>query len=342
METMAKLNRPPKFTFARLLHMKNWWLINSIICIFLTGMVLPINGQNLVSNGSFELLTNCPDDLSQIVKAVNWFQPSLGTPDLIAACTTNMFIGTPKNFVGIQKPKDGQNYAHFIVSNINFDHYFEYVSYKMDSKLLPNRKYLLTYFVSLGDFSAYGMDRIGVLFTINKPHHSTLSRIYAKPQISSKKGRVLADTANWAMIEDTFEAQGGERYLTIGQFFHGDSLQFQTFSNPLLTEASYYVDGVSLYEISIKPTLEIPNVFTPNHDGVNDVLTITSKDAQSMHTQIYNRWGSLVFESNELQPIWDGNYQNQPVADGVYFVVCTATGSGDTQTVEKQTLHVMR
>lgn len=62
--------------------------------------------------------------------------------------------------------------------------------------------------------------------------------------------------------------------------------------------------------------LELPNVFTPNEDGINDLFVpIISEGIGSMKTIIYNRWGQKVFETKNLNIEWDGH----DVSDGTYF-----------------------
>lgn len=67
----------------------------------------------------------------------------------------------------------------------------------------------------------------------------------------------------------------------------------------------------------------MPNVFTPNNDGINDILTPAySKGLASMHTLIFNRWGNLVFESNDLQIGWNGG----DLVEGTYTFVIDYVG----------------
>ena len=69
----------------------------------------------------------------------------------------------------------------------------------------------------------------------------------------------------------------------------------------------------------------IPNVFTPNNDGVNDVFWIRNSNVQSYDLQIYNRWGTLVYKSSAPQIKWDGNtISGQPAVAGTYFWVVSA------------------
>lgn len=74
------------------------------------------------------------------------------------------------------------------------------------------------------------------------------------------------------------------------------------------------------------PIYELPNVFTPGGDGNNDVLRpFPYRYVERVDMKIYNRWGELVFETNDPDIEWDGRHKNsnEESADGVYFYVCT-------------------
>lgn len=82
-------------------------------------------------------------------------------------------------------------------------------------------------------------------------------------------------------------------------------------------------DTDTLYIIVIPvlgPEIHIPNVFTPNNDGANDVFFITATNAESVNVQIFNRWGEFMHEINSQLDYWDGRVANGNEAnDGVYF-----------------------
>ena len=62
------------------------------------------------------------------------------------------------------------------------------------------------------------------------------------------------------------------------------------------------------------------NVFTPNGDGINDLLVFCEGCDIKSHVAILNRWGNVVFESNNIATPWNGNnISGQPVTDGTYF-----------------------
>ncbi len=71
--------------------------------------------------------------------------------------------------------------------------------------------------------------------------------------------------------------------------------------------------------VNLEDELEIPNVFTPNQDGANDVYLVSGKGIIEYNIVILNRWGNIVFESNDISNAWDGTYKGTPCAEGVYF-----------------------
>ncbi len=85
---------------------------------------------------------------------------------------------------------------------------------------------------------------------------------------------------------------------------------------------SYLTDSVCIDNC---PYYEIPNVFTPNGDGKNDLLRpFPYRFIDHIKLRIYNRWGALVYETNNLDILWDGKTQdtNTDCSAGVYFYTC--------------------
>lgn len=80
---------------------------------------------------------------------------------------------------------------------------------------------------------------------------------------------------------------------------------------------------------------DMPNVFTPNNDGSNDVFTINPVNATELEMVILNRWGNVVFESNDVNAGWNGRNMNtgSMCSAGTYFYKFTITGmDGESQT----------
>jgi gliding motility-associated-like protein len=74
----------------------------------------------------------------------------------------------------------------------------------------------------------------------------------------------------------------------------------------------------------------VPNIITPNGDGLNDYLVIDDMDPNNNHSElvIYNQWGDLVFKANPYKNDWGGQFKNQPLPDGTYYYVFTREVGG--------------
>ena len=73
----------------------------------------------------------------------------------------------------------------------------------------------------------------------------------------------------------------------------------------------------------------MPNAFSPNGDGINDVYK-AKKGWQSItefHAYIFNRWGQKLYEWSDPDGGWDGTYKGKEVKQGVYFCLVKAKGA---------------
>jgi gliding motility-associated-like protein len=83
--------------------------------------------------------------------------------------------------------------------------------------------------------------------------------------------------------------------------------------------------------------VQVPNIFTPNGDGINDIFSIKIKGAKEIKSIFLNRWGSIVYENNINIPtnsttidLWNGRtFAGEKVPDGVYFYVIELTNLKD-------------
>jgi gliding motility-associated-like protein len=90
----------------------------------------------------------------------------------------------------------------------------------------------------------------------------------------------------------------------------------------------YCSDTFSLVITAILPSvLVVPNVFTPNGDGYNDVFKPEQVAIKTLHAIVYNRWGDKIAEWNDAEGSWDGRTKNgQVCADGTYYYILEAEG----------------
>jgi gliding motility-associated-like protein len=62
----------------------------------------------------------------------------------------------------------------------------------------------------------------------------------------------------------------------------------------------------------------IPNAFVPNNDGLNDIFKPVISNTSIYNFKIFNRWGKLIFETNDTNGGWDGTYKGLEVNTGIY------------------------
>ncbi len=106
-----------------------------------------------------------------------------------------------------------------------------------------------------------------------------------------------------------------------------------TYTTMLLVSKNNCVDTAwQIIEVELPSMIKIPDVFTPNGDGTNDVFFLQTSTLKEINAQIYDRWGNEVFESKSVTGniAWDGkNLKGNECAAGVYFYKINAMGADD-------------
>lgn len=118
------------------------------------------------------------------------------------------------------------------------------------------------------------------------------------------------------------------------------------------------VEGDEMEDISFSidvSDMYVPNAFSPNDDGKNDVFKVRVKSIVSFKMQIFNRWGQQMTsgDENTLQYetgndnngyfiCWDGYHNGRVVPDGVYFIHIEAVGAGGRHYSRKSDINVLK
>ena len=126
------------------------------------------------------------------------------------------------------------------------------------------------------------------------------------------------------------------------KWYFGDGSNPETVKNPqhiYNTSGKYKIslheedqygcrDSLSDIEISVcaQSEMTVPDIFTPNSDGSNDVFKVIYNSIENFEGKILNRWGELLYTWSDVNVGWDGTYQGKEVVDGVYFYVIAAKG----------------
>jgi gliding motility-associated-like protein len=153
----------------------------------------------------------------------------------------------------------------------------------------------------------------------------------------------------------TLQASGGERYSWTPCKYLTDC----QISNPKVyprTNMSYIVtvtsalgctDSDTIYVKYIDPSinLHIPNAFTPNNDGVNDLFSplVSLQGNINAEWKLFNRFGNLIYSTNNNTDRWNGNYNGQPQPPGNYtYMINFKTGNSCPARLYKGTVLLIR
>ena len=239
-------------------YLKIGKLLTLLVCLFLFKNII-YSQTNLIQNSSFEKYTlpiDCNGGAFDIAGSPsfhhvvdNWYTQN--SPDyFISTCVTSWY-NIPLAFFGESYAKHGNAFSGIGVFDVRFN-YQEYIYQNLSSALKPDTTYCLSFFVSRADRFPFAIKNIGAYFSNNIPIISS-GYINATPQIINTSS-FLTDTINWIEIQGCFTAQGGEQYITIGNYnsnANTDTMRIQS-TNPLTgtgTDVSYYyVDSVSLWQ----------------------------------------------------------------------------------------------
>ncbi len=232
-----------------------------IVVVLIINLMLHHNsiGQNLVPNPSFENYSSCPTSSGYIYEAPPWFQPRIwngnttngSSSDFYNTCSNslNPQAGIPSNDFGYQYARTGDGYAGIYVS---FGYtYAEYIEVPLSAPLIANRKYCLSFYVSLSAKYWLATSNIGAYFSTD----SLLFVSYSPnvidsviPQIDNPSSNILNDTANWMLVSGSFIAAGGEKFMTIGNFHDSINATFQSLPWGQGDAAYYYFDDFSMVD----------------------------------------------------------------------------------------------
>jgi gliding motility-associated-like protein len=316
-------------------------------------MFMSINSffsQNIVPNPSFEDTNYCPFFLGDLTPIVEW--ESFGnTPDCFHTCSSST-IQVPNNSgFGYQYPRSGNSMVGIITyvweQDPGWPNYREYIGAQLLEPLEIGEKYYISFYINCAGYipnnQHIGSNKTGVRFYENLPSTNIQPNNFSHVYSDS----IITDTVNWYKIQGSIIADNSYQYIVIGNFFN--HLQTDTIifgGDPFGgSSAYYYIDDVCVSKDScdcntceVLPLL-VPNVFTPNQDGINDYFKINGLQ-NGDKVSVFNRWGQLIFRTEDINEFWDGMTSNgTKCSEGVYYYIIEQENSGITKT---GTLHLKR
>lgn len=109
------------------------------------------------------------------------------------------------------------------------------------------------------------------------------------------------------------------------------------------TLGCFELDTTITFRIIIDTKAALPQAFTPNADGDNDIAYVRGWGIKEfLELRIYNRWGQLVFESNDINHGWDGTYKGKPQAMDTYSYTIKIITADDKEEFIKGYITLLR
>jgi len=219
--------------------------------------ILAQEGDNLVSNNSFESKVYCPQGFTRSIDKfpiASWYSPNRATPDLYSTCNYLEFAASG-SFASYLKAQDGKNFAGLILGGPNGGDYREYLSTQLKEKLRAGAFYDVVFYLRVAPKSKFAVDSISVAFTNDSLKYTHDRAIELSDAIFISISNASNRQANgWEKIQFQYEAVGDEYFFSVGNFSMSGHLPFTLLYEGPLKEpalggtAYYYVDNFSITE----------------------------------------------------------------------------------------------
>lgn len=255
---------------------RRWTTLAALLVLFKGGLLKAQAPDNMVYNPSFEEYSRCPqriDALGVMTSVDAWWQPTAGSSDYFNACGGRE-CQVPRNKMGFQEARTGVAYCGIYCSQ---EHYREYLQTELRQPLQPGRRYRVSFWVSLAEKSPFAVATLGAFLTAERISDTTWDLLvrrevtdykeqegafsiatYYIPQVVRDVDSVVAESKDWIEVTGEFVAEGGERFLTIGNFasFNRSNVNRVESGNAILPGAYYYIDDVSVVPVDGELTAE--------------------------------------------------------------------------------------
>lgn len=267
--------------------------------------------DNMVENPSFEQLEGKIKRGGAINVAVGWMSPTKAAADLYASKVKDGF-GTPNNSVGQEEPHEGKNYVGIRTFSYNDKEPRSYVSTKLKLPLRKGAQYCVKYYVSLAEGSKYASNNVGVNFSKKQYNIDENKSIMTRTDVMHQDNPVFEAYFGWDEVCAVYSATGGEKYLTIGNFFSNGETgntrlkKMKDFTGTSVMSSYYYVDDISVVMIDdvsecdckIKEhevkTQYVYDVAAVNPEGMKDPMIVK-------YTELYFGYGESEFTHSDFE-----------------------------------------
>lgn len=206
--------------------------------------------MNLLSNGNFESKGK-PKKPGQIGLAEGWSSPTDAKADFFSEKAKGDY-SAPDNIYGREYTDESESYAGILLFSYKDKNPRSYLATELDYPLEEEEVYCIKFHVSLADLSKFACNNVGLYVSNQKLTGKQIMKYEVEPQITHTKNKIFQETTGWEAICRTYKAEGGEKFLYIGNFAKPDDLKTlkvkrpRGFTKPQVYNSYYYVSDVSI------------------------------------------------------------------------------------------------
>jgi len=228
-------------------------LISTITFTVLSVISFGQDQDNLVTNPSFESVRKSPKRLGSIENATGWSSPTAVKADLFTDGKEPK-IATPVNVYGKEDPRQGENYVGITAYSKDKKINRSYVMSRLDAPLKKGMRYCVKFNVSLAEASKYAVNNIGAKLSKKPFENDEKVSLFTDPTLLyfDNYQKIMTARYNWTEICGVVQAEGGEKYITLGNFLSKDKTKIVRMKPdpklkvPVFAFAYYYLDDVSV------------------------------------------------------------------------------------------------
>lgn len=266
--------------------------------------------QNLIQNGSFD------NPGCSVSIPLNWTNPTNGSPDFWSVCAGN----APSNWFGYQYPYSGDVFFGIVIKNSGGGtlEWREYVQNTFSSPMVVGQTYMLSMYVSLGEYSMYGSSSLGALFTTYPLVQATNLPISIPPQVSLDTANYITDTLNWQLVQMLFTADSAYTHVTLGNFLYDAQTTYILVDSINPYPRSYFlIDDAALTDVTgLEENNNAAVQIFPN-PAADFVYIKNSTGRGILDFNIINQLGQIVLNSQIKGA--GAKIDISTISNGIYF-----------------------
>ena len=280
------------------------------LLLFTTTYTFAQDMTNLVPNPGFDEEDGRLKRLGDIDAAKHWTSPTDVPADIFEEDHRKEDVSAPYNEYGKEKPISGSRYAGIRFFSYKGKEPRSYLQVQLLSPLKKDVKYCVQFHVSLSDLSKYAANNLGAHLSKKAINAKDESSLLVDTHVKHSSNKIYNEQYMWEPVCGVYTAEGGEKYLTIGNFSSDRETEYdkmkrpKEFRQPQNADAYYYVEDVSVKPLSDKVKCDCEK---SSAQGNTRPKLVYSKqlliDENTTDEQVVS-FSTIYFDylSNELEP----------------------------------------